>query len=925
MPRKKIEKAPSKADSVKAGIPQKDSVIKQGIWGLVYLSIGILVLISILFYSQKQLDNSADVHLLGPYLGTSLSLGLFFLFGRIPAFLFGVAVTYIGWTKLRGNPLRLKLLLFLAVLSIELCLLLAIRYMPELSAGALPAANPQNIRFNHVGLLMVQALVPLFGGRVFGPYFITLILMIITLMIGLRIRPQTIAAFISKWALYVWVWVGKIFADVKTGIESSPDIIQQSDDSGISSAVDEESGVSEDTSADKTGKKESRKKSKKAEDAAIETVPSVQIQEESGKTAEQTALPEYTEEESAAVAAAVGEQADAFAAASWLDALTSDPSSPVDTVSHKEDDKIHQQEDKSSSFDKMEDEPIKILTIETVDVEPQMDDDNFMPPLVVDDNEELDYGDMSETATREYELEELRGGDGLSNDADIDGEEKFVVKEEVKLSKPYVLPSPDLLEDPPPLSKMYDEEEIKQNSLTLEKTLESFNVKGKVRFVSPGPVVTRYEIELAPGVKVNKVTGLHDDISMAMGGLRIRIQAPIPGKAAVGIELPNTKRQNVHFKHILVSDTFKKGEFKLPVIIGSNISGAPYVTDIAKTPHLLVAGQTGSGKSVCMNSLICTLLMTKTPDELRLIMVDPKQVEFTSYENIPHLLAPVVTESKEAVKALQWGVIEMERRYSLLAKAGVRKIDDFNAKFDSGKLAGVVSDEDNKQLPFIVIIIDELADLMMTASKDVEALIMRITQKARAAGMHLIVATQRPSVNVITGPIKANLPSRIAFRTVQSNDSRTILDQNGAEELLGMGDMLFLRNGAPDVERFHGAFIPDLDVENIVGAIRSQQVEIDTIGSFNDVIDDGEEGGDSEGGSYDDGKRDEKFKEAAYLIASIGQGSTSLLQRKFEIGFARAGRLMDQLERFGVVGPAKGSKAREVLMRTEDLDDLFNK
>jgi len=320
-----------------------------------------------------------------------------------------------------------------------------------------------------------------------------------------------------------------------------------------------------------------------------------------------------------------------------------------------------------------------------------MDDDGFDPPLIVDDNDngEGGYGELSDTDTREFDPGDLHGRAGDGGDVDTGDDEKFVVNDEVKLSKPYVVPSPDILEDPPPLSKMYDEEEIKQNSAVLEKTLESFNVKGKVRFVSPGPVVIRYEIELAPGVKVNKITGLHDDISLAVGGQKIRIQAPIPGKAAVGIEMPNGKRQNVHFKHILVSDTFKKDNSKLPVIIGSNISGLPYVTDIAKTPHLLVAGQTGSGKSVCMNSLICTLLMTKTPDELRLILIDPKQVEFTSYENIPHLLAPVVTEPKEAVKALQWGVIEMERRYSLFVKAGARKIDDFNEKFESGKLAAL--------------------------------------------------------------------------------------------------------------------------------------------------------------------------------------------------------------------------------------------
>ena len=919
MPRKKVEIAPEQTDS-----PKKSSDIVQGVWGLVYLAIGILVFISILFYRQNQLTDSSNVHLLGPYLGTSLALGMFFLFGRIPAFLFCAAVSYIGWAKLRGNPLRLKLLLFLAVLSIELCLLLAIKHMPELSGGSGLAADPDNIPFNYVGRLMVRALVPFFGGRVFGPYFITSLLVMITVMIGLRIRPQAIAAYIAKWAAAAWALIRKAFVEVKTGIKNSPDIREESFSNDT--AVDE-SSIGEEKPEKENSKKESKKKNVAIENAAVEAIPVPQETAASRvqpPVAEQTALPEYTGEESAAIAAAVAEQAAAadtgFTASDWLENLTADAALSKEESKNPVDDEL-------AEFRKKRDTPIKILTIETPDVEPQMDDEadlpiefkahnDVYPPLVVDDDES-EYSEQLDTDTCEFDF---KGEDGSDSNGD---DENFAVNDEVKSTKPYVLPSPDILEDPPPLSKMYNEEAINRNSMILEKTLLSFKVEGKVISVSPGPVVTRYEIELAPGIKVNKVTGLHDDISMAVGGQKIRIQAPIPGKSAVGIELPNAERQNVHFKHILVSETFKKGSFKLPVIIGSNISGAPYVTDITKTPHLLIAGQTGAGKSVCMNSLICTLLMTKTPDELRLIMVDPKQVEFTSYENIPHLLSPVVTESKEAVKALQWGVIEMERRYSLLAKAGVRKIDDFNAKFELGKLAGIVPDEDNKQLPFIVIIIDELADLMMTASKDVEALIMRITQKARAAGMHLIVATQRPSVNVITGPIKANLPSRIAFRTVQSNDSRTILDQNGSEELLGMGDMLFLRNGAPDVERFHGAFIPDADVERIVEAIRSQQVQVETIGSFNDVIDDGD-GGDSGGSSAaDDGKRDPLFKDAAYLIASIGQGSTSLLQRKFEIGFARAGRLMDQLERFGVVGEGKGSKAREVLMRTDDLDDLF--
>ncbi len=543
-----------------------------------------------------------------------------------------------------------------------------------------------------------------------------------------------------------------------------------------------------------------------------------------------------------------------------------------------------------AAFRARKEEPIKIMSVETAEVDTEEEGiDEGAIPFRIDDEEPRNE------------------------------KKKAPVEEKPQQpSKPYRIPDPSILPDPPPLSSLIDKEGIERNSMVLEKTLLNFGVEGKVVFVSPGPVVTRYEIELAPGIKVSRVVNLHDDISMAVCGQRIRIEAPIPGKSAVGIELPNSARQIVHFKHILSSDAFRKSKAKLPAVIGTNISGAPYVTDITKMPHVLIAGQTGSGKSVCINSIICSLLMTKKPEELRLIMIDPKKVELAFYEGTPHLMSPVVTESKEAVKALQWGVIEMERRYKMLAKVGARNIDSFNTRLESGKLNGILSEQDNKPLPFIVILVDELADLMMTASKDVEGLIQRIAQLARAVGIHLIVATQRPSVDIITGPIKANLTSRIAFRTIQSTDSRTILGHVGAEKLLGMGDMLFLRNGAPEIERFHGAFISEEDVERIVADIRSQQFQIEKIESFIAELDDGSGGGNSV--NYDDGDRDELFEEAARTIVSIGQGSTSLLQRRMKIGYARAGRLMDELERAGFVGPQDGSKAREVLVKPDELE-----
>jgi S-DNA-T family DNA segregation ATPase FtsK/SpoIIIE len=560
-----------------------------------------------------------------------------------------------------------------------------------------------------------------------------------------------------------------------------------------------------------------------------------------------------------------------------------------------------QLEEQLAAFRAKKGEPINITTMGTPAEEP----------------DEASFDSDGETTLLEEDIPDEFLAGGYAGGTSDDG---VVVSKPKAPSKPYRIPSPSILLDPPNVETMIDKERIFQNSQILEKTLMNFGIEGKVFNVSSGPFVTRYEIELAPGIKVSKVVSLQDDISMAVGGQKIRIEAPIPGKAAIGIELPNPEKQTVYFKHILDSDSFRKSKSRLPMIIGQNISGVPYVSDITKMPHLLIAGQTGSGKSVCINSLICSLLMTKTPDELRLIMVDPKKVELAIYEGIPHLMSPVVTESKEAVKALHWATMEMDRRYRLLSKIeGTRNIDSFNNRILSKKYKdGVLSLDEAKPLPFIVIIVDELADLMITASKDVETLIQRIAQLGRAAGVHLIVATQRPSVDIITGPIKANLTSRIAFRTIQSTDSRTILGHVGAEKLLGMGDMLFLRNGAPDIERYHGSFLSEEDVESIVQDINKQNIEIEKIERFDHVVGDSPE--DDDLGFSDAGGRDELFEDAARLIVGIGQGSTSLLQRRMKIGYARAGRLMDELERAGMVGPQEGSKMREVLMKPDELE-----
>ena len=903
MMRKRIVRVAKKKESAKGGASgeaRPEPIIVQGIWGVVYLAIGALLLISMLFYSPRQHGGGTETHLLGPYLGTSLALGMFYLFGRLAAAAFSVGVGYIGVTKLANKPMPLKHLLWYALLTIELCVLLAVGHMPQLSAANGFWGVMDKVGVNLTGMAVVNLLVPLFRGRVFGPYFIVLIVMAVTVMIGLRVKPQTVFAVLSEWFAEFVSWIKTAAADIKAGIKNSPDIRPET--------AQQEAG------GDKAVKEKPAKASKKEKDNNAETpvISTVNTEGQDAPPPEQAVSPDISAQKAGDAEPSGNDNADAV----------NTDEKPPEALTPEEEAKKRLEEE-LSEFRRKRSEPIKILTVETPEVEPAVEEEDISivpisplkKPLIVD-------ADPDEAADVDTDID-TDGGD-KGDDSKADGGDGFKVNEIVKPSKPYVVPSPDIIPDPPPQTDMVDEETIYRYSAVLEKTLMNFGVEGKVNFVSPGPVVTRYEIELAPGVKVSKVVNLHDDISMAVGGQKIRIQAPIPGKSAVGIELPNPTRQTVYFKQVLQSDAFRKSTADIPVVIGTNISGAPYVTDIAKMPHVLIAGQTGAGKSVCINSLVCSMLMTKKPEELRLIMIDPKKVELACYSDIPHLLAPVVTEPKEAVKALQWGVQEMERRYRVLAKVGAKKLETFNERFDAGKLNGVLDEEDNKRLPFIVIIVDELADLMMTASKDVESQIQRIAQLARAVGIHLIVATQRPSVDIITGKIKANLASRIAFRTIQSVDSKTILGYTGAEKLLGMGDMLFLRNGATDIERFHGSFISEEDVEKITAEIRSQQVNIDKIESFGSIIgDDDENGGGDDDGGQDDGKRDKLFAEAAQMVVSIGQGSTSLLQRRMEIGFARAGRIMDQLERAGVVGPANKSKVREVLMRPEDLADII--
>ncbi|MDQ2085957.1 DNA translocase FtsK 4TM domain-containing protein [Herbivorax sp. ANBcel31] len=484
------------------------------------------------------------------------------------------------------------------------------------------------------------------------------------------------------------------------------------------------------------------------------------------------------------------------------------------------------------------------------------------------------------------------------------------INSKTKTNIDYKYPYLELLDDGSTISS--DAVNCRKSALKgakkLEETLKSFGVDAKVINVSMGPAVTRYELQPSAGVKVSKIVGLSDDICLNLAASGVRMEAPIPGKAAIGIEVPNEKMVPVLLKDVIESREFKEYDSKLAFSLGKDISGQNTVADIAKMPHVLVAGATGSGKSVCINSLIISLLYKSSPNEVKLLMIDPKVVELGIYNGIPHLLIPVVTEPKKAAGALNWAVQEMEERYKLFAQKGVRDIKGYNDV--------VNTDEGEETLPQVVIIIDELADLMMVAPNDVEDAICRLAQMARAAGMHLVIATQRPSVNVITGVIKANIPSRIAFSVSSQVDSRTIIDMSGAEKLLGKGDMLFYPVGEPKPVRVKGAFVSDKEVERVVEYIKSQgdaeynEDIIEEINTEREVMD------------KDSGDSDELLPQAIELVVEAGQASVSMIQRKFKVGYARAARIVDQMEERGIVGGFEGSKPRQVLITKLQLQEL---
>jgi len=497
----------------------------------------------------------------------------------------------------------------------------------------------------------------------------------------------------------------------------------------------------------------------------------------------------------------------------------------------------------------------------------------------------------------------------------------------------FQLPPFTLLEEAPQKDARVKRDALVTNSRILEKKLSDFGVEGRVVEVTPGPVITMYELEPAPGVKINKIVNLADDLALALMAPSIRILAPIPGKSVIGIEIPNLKRESVFLKEVIDNDSFTQSSFRLPIALGVNFVGTPVIADLTKMPHLLIAGTTGSGKSVALNAMICSILFKAQPEDVKFLMIDPKRLELSSYEGISHLMHPVVTDPKKASQVLRWTVEEMERRYKVLNDLKAKSIDAYNElllkglksktvlampkqidpELESGQTIDETAREEQEikhtKLPYIIVVIDELADLMMVAPRDVEESLTRLAQMARAAGIHLIIATQRPSVDVITGLIKANFPTRISFQVSSKIDSRTIIDQQGAEKLLGSGDMLFIPPGTSKLSRIHGAYVSDKEISRIVDFIKmqAQPAYDDSIEKYALAAAQIQHEGDDD--------FDAKYDEAVALVSELGQASISLVQRYMKIGYNRAARIIEKMESEGIVGPSDGAKPRKVLIR----------
>ncbi len=885
------------------------------LFGLFLIAVSLVATISLFsdfFHSGKH-------NILGPYVGVWLARTLNTLTGSLPSILLVGAVILLGFKIIqqKTDEFQYKLPLVAGLLFLFSAILLSIKYI------SISAPNTQQLQVSGgiLGNFIVQkALVPIFGPTTFGPYLITFLLVFFTVVWGFKL---TIAQLIEKGMelLGIFLFPARDAFDILrlksitrrkklikkwTGIDvdhieplpaisapqppvpelasSQEDVVQKKVKKRKKIASIPESV--QDVAAAEKSKLGTNIEFRPYVEDEVDLSDPLAIRKKRDHEKEMKRIAELNDWE-------VKERDPKIAGLVVKQTGTSDDSIvPTSEITAGEDISVLVK-DKESEAEPNPDIPIN----------QSVKSPSNAPPPKSPDEEPVTEAEAAALAA------------AAKNAPPIE-EEAPEPEPEIEYDD-YAVPQIGDIFEPVPIQEVgYTPEVLKDQARVLEEQLANFKVMGKVVGICSGPVITRYEVELAPGVKVSQISGLSDDLAMALRAKSIRILAPIPGKSAVGIEVPNEKSQIVFIKDVLESEDFKPEPDTIKLVLGKDIAGDPQVMDLTRAPHLLIAGQTGSGKSVGINSFMASILCSKSPEEVRLILVDPKVVELKPYDEIPHLLAPVVTQPEVAIQALKWATIEMDKRYNLLAMAGVRNIKGYNQKFRKGELEGRVGKKNNKQLPYIVIVIDELADLMMVAGKEVETSIARIAQKARAVGLHLILATQRPSTNVITGTIKANLPTRVAFQVASQIDARTIMDKAGCEKLLGRGDMLFRSIDSPEPERIHGSFVSDEEAEIMAKACSGQFVNFPRITTF----DLEEEGGLAE---VDNRPRDAKFKDAAELVVSIRQASVSMLQRRMAIGYARAGRIMDQLERAGIVGRDRGSKPREVLLDETELRSFF--
>jgi DNA segregation ATPase FtsK/SpoIIIE-like protein len=854
--------------------------------GLFLLAIAVVSAISLI----SDFATGSRGNILGAYVGVWWSHFLNQMAGRLPAALLLVTVGVLGVelarTGSRERPeegltlSHFKLSFVVGLLYAIISVLLSVKYM-GVASGSLDVYQQSGGVFGN--FLVHQFLVPLFGTNTFGPYLLSSIALFFTIAWGFKLSIATV--------LEKAVEFGGIFLyPIADGLETVRERWREKRDAKLEArALELEEQQNQVVQAQRAAKQAKVAKATKAtKESAVSQEDPSDVQ-----NLDPTSVPLDIEEEDF------------------------DPNDPLSVRKKRDRDaekrrvaelnewEVQQRQPKLAGMITKKDQEDAIAREGMQDRTPEVSEIDGLQQ----DIQQLAEGQPSQ-ASQDQQQEEV---------TEVESEaiqEELPPAPEVKYDE-YVIPDiHKVLEDSPEQTIDYSEDELTQQAQALEEQLANFKVMGKVVGICTGPVIIRYEVELAPGVKVSRIANLSDDLALALKAKSIRILAPIPGKSAVGIEVPNRKSQIVFIKDVLASKEFAAEEDTIKLVLGKDIAGEPSVMDLAKAPHLLIAGQTGSGKSVCINSFMASILLSKSPDEVRMILVDPKVVELKPYDSIPHLLAPVVTQPEIAVQALQWSTFEMDRRYNVLAQVGARNIKGYNQKFRNGDLEGKVAEEDNKLMPYIVIVIDELADLMMVAGKEVETNIARIAQKARAVGIHLILATQRPSTNVITGTIKANLPTRIAFQVASQIDARTIMDKAGAEKLLGRGDMLYRSIDSPEPERMHGSFVGDDQAEAMAKVCAEQFVNYPHISSF-DVTESVES-------EMEDIPRDAKFRDAAELVCSLRQASVSLLQRRMSIGYARAGRIVDQLERAGIVGRDRGSKPREVLMDELELASFLS-